>query len=118
MIFTEGNMLNPTDLCLKKALHWKVLIISIYPPPTTYMPNVAVNQFICLDKLTNQELKILKLMVLYLSNKQIAEKLHVCEGTIKKHRKNIYAKLSICGKEQVRLFLRKIENILYQKENQ
>lgn len=45
--------------------------------------------------LTSRELEIAKLMFSGFSNAQISEKMSISEGTVKSHRRNIYAKLSI-----------------------
>ena len=61
-----------------------------------------------LEGLTRREEKILRLATEDLSNEQIADKLNVCSSTIKKHRENIYRKYSICGRIEVRHFLRRV----------
>jgi DNA-binding NarL/FixJ family response regulator len=71
--------------------------------------------FDSLDILTRQEQKILQLAAEGLSNKEIANKLVLSVGTIKKHRENIYRKHNICGKTEVRRFLRRIQKF-FEKE--
>lgn len=65
--------------------------------------------FANLETLTRQELKILKLAAEDLSNQEIADKLVVSVRTIRKHRENIYHKFAICGKTEVRRFLRRVQ---------
>ncbi|MFY7908205.1 MAG: response regulator transcription factor [Emticicia sp.] len=77
----------------------KKLIINHPPPP----------HFANLETLTRQELKILKLAAEDLSNQEIADKLVVSVRTIRKHRENIYHKFAICGKTEVRRFLRRVQ---------
>jgi DNA-binding NarL/FixJ family response regulator len=85
------------------------MLEKIYPknqPSFEFLPNKF-----CLEEnidLTTQEIKILDLALCNLSNKEIAETLFVSELTVKKHRTNIYKKVQINGKSQVRKFLRKI----------
>lgn len=61
-----------------------------------------------INTLTNQELKILKLASTDLSNKEIADQLCISDQTAKKHRQNIYEKLNLHGKSEIRKFLRYI----------
>ena len=70
-----------------------------FPPPV----------FTNLEALTRQELKILQLAVEDLSNQEIATKLVLSVRTIRKHRENIYHKFGICGKTEVRHFLRRVQ---------
>jgi len=46
-------------------------------------------------KLTHQELAILRLVAEGLRNKEIADKLHISEGTVKVHLHNIFGKLGL-----------------------
>ena len=48
-------------------------------------------------ELTEQEQRIIELLAERLSNREIAEKLFLSEGTIKQYIKRIYAKLQISG---------------------
>ena len=48
-------------------------------------------------ELTEQEQRIIELLVERLSNREIAEKLFLSEGTIKQYITRIYAKLQISG---------------------
>ncbi|GAC1633996.1 MAG: hypothetical protein NVS9B10_29730 [Nevskia sp.] len=45
------------------------------------------------EHLTPRELRVLELLVVGSSNREIAEQLFVCEDTVKYHLKNIYGKL-------------------------
>jgi DNA-binding NarL/FixJ family response regulator len=53
-----------------------------------------------LSHLSNRELEVLALVAKGLSNKEIGVQLHVVEGTIKVHLKNILAKLSVNDRTQ------------------
>ena len=64
-----------------------------------------------LNTLTSQELKILKLASTDLSNKEIANHLCISDQTAKKHRQNIYEKLNLHGKSEIRKFLRHFANV-------
>ena len=48
--------------------------------------------------LSNRELEILLLIARAMSNNQIASRLHISEGTVKRHLTNIYTKLGVCSR--------------------
>lgn len=58
------------------------------------------------DKLTKQEILILKSAIQDLSNKEIASKLCISESTVKVHKRSICKKFSIVGQVAFRKFLR------------
>lgn len=51
-----------------------------------------------IDPLTDRELEILQLLTLRLSNKEIAERLFIAPGTVKRHTNTIYRKLNVHGR--------------------
>ena len=53
-----------------------------------------------MKKLTNQEQKVLKLLIEGLSNKEIAEKLVISIHTVKTHIEHIYRKLAVSSRVQ------------------
>ncbi len=68
------------------------------------------NQFVSLDRpdpLTERETEILRLMAGGFSNKEIANSLHVAEGTIKNHVSNILSKLGV--RDRTRAVLKAFE---------
>lgn len=68
------------------------------------------NQFMSLDRpdpLTERETEILRLMAGGFSNKEIANSLHVAEGTIKNHVSNILSKLGV--RDRTRAVLKAFE---------
>jgi LuxR family maltose regulon positive regulatory protein len=60
----------------------------------------AATQTIDVDPLSNREQQILKLLAERLSNKEIADRLHVSTVTIKRHAANIYQKLGVHSRRQ------------------
>jgi len=68
------------------------------------------NDFVSLDKpdpLTERETEILRLMAGGFSNKEIANSLHVAEGTVKNHVSNILSKLGV--RDRTRAVLKAFE---------
>jgi len=68
------------------------------------------NEFVSLDQpdpLTDRETEILRLMASGFSNKEIANSLHVAEGTIKNHVSNILSKLGV--RDRTRAVLKAFE---------
>jgi DNA-binding NarL/FixJ family response regulator len=63
--------------------------------PAAYRPSPAV-----LDELTDREREVLGLIALGLSNREIAEKLFLSEGTVKTHIKRIFFKLDLRDRTQ------------------
>lgn len=57
--------------------------------------------------LTAQEIKLVKLVTDGLSNKQIAEKLNITEGTVKVHLHNVYDKLQVKSRVALTLYAQK-----------
>lgn len=52
--------------------------------------------------LTEREKEIFDLLVSNLTNKEIAEKLFISDNTLKTHAKNIYSKMNVSGKKQLK----------------
>jgi len=69
-------------------------------PATTAMLVPATNSEIGVEPLSKRELQILTQLAERLSNKEIAEKLHISTVTVKRHAANIYQKLGVHGRRQ------------------
>ena len=63
------------------------------------------------ETLTVREKEIANFLILDITNKKIAEKLFISENTLKKHAKNIYAKLEVKNKKELKLLLEKKDSI-------
>ncbi|MEO3891974.1 response regulator transcription factor [Nonomuraea sp. B5E05] len=63
------------------------------PPTTAFLPE--------LDRLTTRETEVLRLVGHALSNREIAERLSVSEGTVKTHLNRIMGKLGLRSRAQV-----------------
>ena len=66
--------------------------------PATYMDEVAL-----VEELTEREREILALVAKGASNRQIAERLYVTEGTVKNHMSSILSKLGVRDRTQAAL---------------
>jgi len=64
-----------------------------------------------MNTLTSQELKVLKHASADLTNKEIAKQMCISDQTAKKHRQNIYEKLNLHGKSEIRQFLRYMADV-------
>ena len=68
---------------------------------STSNPRVGENNtMILIEPLSPREIDILRLMANGLSNKEIAMRLHITEGTVKNHAFNIYGKLQVSRRVQ------------------
>lgn len=54
--------------------------------------------------LTRRELEVLKLLAIGMYNKEVAEKLHISERTVKNHVSNIFKKLEVTDRTQAAVF--------------
>lgn len=57
-----------------------------------------------INNLTRRELEVLKLLAIGMYNKEIAEKLHISERTVKNHVSNIFKKLEVTDRTQAAVF--------------
>jgi two-component system, NarL family, nitrate/nitrite response regulator NarL len=53
------------------------------------------------DNLSLREIEIAEMVVAHLRNKEIGDKLHISEGTVKSHLHNIYRKLHLAGRREL-----------------
>ncbi len=58
--------------------------------------------------MTNREVDVLILLAQRLSDKEIAERLFLAPGTIKKHANNIYRKLDVHNRREAAAYARRL----------
>ena len=75
--------------------------------------NAATVRPAAFDVLTAREFEIVELMVQRLSNREIAEKLYLSEGSVKQYVNRIYSKLHIEG--DIRTKRKQLAELLQQK---
>jgi LuxR family maltose regulon positive regulatory protein len=75
----------------QRDLGWALLDeLADQPPRAPVIPSTD-----CLEPLSERELEVLRLVGAGLSNRQIAARLFVTLGTVKKHLNNIFGKLGV-----------------------
>ncbi|MCA2221857.1 response regulator [Nonomuraea aurantiaca] len=83
------------DILLAPVATKRLIEAFVDPPPVAETPPPA------LDRLTSRETEVLGLVGHALSNKEIAERLSVSEGTVKTHLNRLMAKLGLTSRAQV-----------------
>ncbi|HVN56168.1 MAG TPA: LuxR C-terminal-related transcriptional regulator [Anaerolineaceae bacterium] len=73
---------------------------AVEPQPSTTQMAVQPRQTSGPDALTGREVEVLRLVAIGLSNGQIAERLVLSEGTVKRHLHNIFSKLDAISRAQ------------------
>jgi len=97
----HGQVLLQSNIASKAfsalTLNSKTFLTNITPPTTTsnYITSSAYT-----EQLTEREREILTLIVQGASNRQVAERLYVTEGTVKNHMSNILSKLGVRDRTQ------------------
>ncbi|MCB0180259.1 MAG: response regulator transcription factor, partial [Anaerolineae bacterium] len=76
----------------------KPITPTVKPPPIHQLLQPPDQPLV--EPLSERELEVLQLLAEGLTNQQIAEKLFVVIGTIKKHTSNIYGKLGVSNRTQ------------------
>ncbi|WP_433510785.1 response regulator [Nonomuraea sp. CA-143628] len=82
------------DILLAPVATKRLIEAFVDPPPSVETPSPA------LDRLTSRETEVLGLVGHALSNKEIAERLSVSEGTVKTHLNRLMAKLGLTSRAQ------------------
>jgi LuxR family maltose regulon positive regulatory protein len=77
-------------------------------PPELTSPSLTTNSGVQVEALSQQELRVLRLLVAGLSNADIARELVVSTNTVKTHVKSIYRKLGVNSREEAREVAREL----------
>ena len=83
------------------------LLRSFSPETTTHL--TAASSTVRIEPLSQQELRVLRLLVAGLSNADIAQELVVSTNTIKTHVKSIYRKLNVKSRDEAREVARELK---------
>jgi DNA-binding NarL/FixJ family response regulator len=67
---------------------------------------LIINPENILQLFTTRQLEILESVIKGFTNREIAETHFIEETTVKRHRQNIMNKVGICGREEMRMFVR------------
>ena len=79
------------------------------PPVKTQAPPPTPNRQNLIEPLSERELEILRLVNAGLSNSEIADKIIVTVGTVKKHLNNIFGKLGAGSRTQALVRAREVK---------
>ena len=101
----RGQVLLQPDIASKvfSSLTLTSPIRSFVPPPDAFSIPINNDTITHVGQLTEREREILTLLVQGASNRQIAEKLYLTEGTVKNHMSNILSKLGVRDRTQAAL---------------
>ncbi len=69
--------------------------------------NVSLHDVLLQNGLSKRECEVAILILDNLSNQEIADELYLTENTVKKHNANIYRKLGVANREQLKAAIRK-----------
>lgn len=99
-----GKLLSGLELD-DEGVHYVGEILAAFSQPagsasTEVKPLAASTNEVGVDALSNREQQILGMLAERLSNKEIADRLHISTVTVKRHAANIYQKLGVHGRRQ------------------
>jgi LuxR family transcriptional regulator, maltose regulon positive regulatory protein len=80
--------------------HLQLLLAAFEARPADRVVHVDMGTPAPGSSLSNRELDVLALLTQRLSNKEIAQRLHVSPETVKKHTRNLYMKLEVHGRRE------------------
>ena len=78
-------------------------------PHSASLSGSAADRALLLETLTQQELRVLRLLALGRSNQDIAQELVVSLNTVKTHVKNLYSKLHVSSRTQASTLARDLQ---------
>ena len=93
----------------KPALRqYAAALLHLFSPEVVAKTNTAPDSLALVEPLSQQEIRVLKLLAAGLSNGEIASELVVSTNTVKTHVKNIYRKLNINSRESARMMAKEL----------
>ncbi|WP_245590353.1 helix-turn-helix transcriptional regulator [Cohnella panacarvi] len=100
VLYLENNLLPGTFSSSKTDMLWllatqAVFLLKLIPQYQEERDAGNSDVALPLDPLTDREMEVLQLMSLGLSNKEIAERLHLVVGTVKLHINRIFSKMNV-----------------------
>jgi LuxR family maltose regulon positive regulatory protein len=84
-------------------------LLHLFSPDAVSVSQDAAGSLALVEPLSQQEIRVLKLLVAGLSNGEIARELVVSTNTIKTHVKSIYRKLNIGSREEARVVVKELK---------
>ena len=78
-------------------------LLQLFPSQVGSTPGTGATALVFVEPLSQQEIRVLRLLVAGLSNGEIASELVVSTNTVKTHVKSIYRKLNIRSRQEARL---------------
>jgi len=84
-------------------------LLHLFPPGKSSANDVLLSSSVLIEPLSQQEIRVLKLLVAGLSNGEIAAELVVSTNTVKTHVKSIYRKLNINSREEARTIAKELK---------
>ena len=84
-------------------------LLHLFSPEAVFAPSADSVSLALVEPLSQQEIRVLKLLVAGLSNGEIARELVVSTNTVKTHVKNIYRKLNINSREEARVIVKELK---------
>jgi LuxR family maltose regulon positive regulatory protein len=94
----------------KRPLHiYATALLHLFPPQVISDIKTGPDSLTLVEPLSQQEVRVLRLLVAGRSNAEIASELVVSTNTVKTHVKNIYSKLNINSREEARVMARELK---------
>ena len=84
-------------------------LLHLFPPEAVSALSADSVSLVLVEPLSQQEIRVLKLLVAGLSNGEIARELVVSTNTVKTHVKSIYRKLNISSREEARMVAKELK---------
>lgn len=100
--------LNPSTALRAGLKLYATTLLHLFSPEALAAPAADSGSLALVEPLSQQEIRVLKLLVAGLSNGEIARELVVSTNTVKTHVKSIYRKLNINSREEARVVTKEL----------